>query len=125
MIKGEFAGNGYKVPLVKIPVTWGQSIQTPFFIIDTGFTGYLQVTPEIAQELGLKVTSVTNVGIANGDIVAVPTALAFASMEGKTDYVEVLISKSSPLAGISLLSKFSYKAIIDCKNKSVELKRVR
>ena len=125
MIKGEFVGKSYNVPLVKVLVAWGQAIQTPFFILDTGFTGDLQVTPQISEELGLEVTGVTNVGIANGQIVAVPTALAIASMEGKKDYINVLISNSSPLAGINLLSKFSYKAIVDCKNKTVALKRVR
>ena len=122
MISGVFVNNN--VPVIPVLVAWGQAAQVPRFILDTGFTGDLQVTPEIAKELGLKVTGVTKARIANGQTVAVPTALALASMEGATNYVQVLISDSSPLAGISFLTKFAYKATIDCKLKTVTLERV-
>jgi len=79
MVKGVFTEN---MPLIPVLVAWGQSVQAPFVILDTGFTGDLQVTPEIAKELGLKVTGVMNARIANGQVVEIPTALAFAVMEG-------------------------------------------
>lgn len=122
MVSGLFVQNN--IPVVKVAVAWGQAIQTPFFILDTGFTGDLQVTPAIAKELGLQVTGVTNTRIANGQIVAVPTAQAIASMEGAVNFIQVLISESMPLAGISFLSKFNYKAIVDCKYKTVTLEMV-
>ncbi|MFA6524351.1 MAG: hypothetical protein WC264_03210 [Candidatus Paceibacterota bacterium] len=84
----------------------------------------MQVTPQIALDLGLQVTGVINTRIANGQVVAVPTAQALASMEGATNFIQVLISESLPLAGISFLSKFNYKAIVDCKYKTVTLERV-
>ena len=84
----------------------------------------IQVTSKIARELGLKITGVTPARIANGQVVQVPTALAIAGMEGHRTVIEVLISESMPLAGISFLTKFSYKAIIDCKNQSVALERM-
>lgn len=118
MIRGEFYEN---IPLVKIIVAWGQAVQTPYFILDTGFTGDLQVTPKIANELGLKITGVTQARIANGDVIHVPVALALASMEGATNYINVLISESMPLAGISFLTKFGYKAIVDCRYRTVAL----
>ena len=59
--------------------------------------------------------------IANGQIVAVPTALAIASMQGINKIVQVLISNSIPLAGISFLTKFGFTALVDCKNRTVEL----
>lgn len=118
MVRGEFYEN---IPLVKIIVAWGQAVQTPYFILDTGFTGDLQVTPKIAKELGLRVTGVTQARIANGDVINVPVALALASMEGATNYINVLISESMPLAGISFLTKFGYKAIVDCKYRTVAL----
>lgn len=121
MVNGEFVEN---TPWIKVVVAWGQSVQASLFILDTGFTGDLQVTPKIAQELGLQVTGVTKTQIANGDIVDVPVALAMASMEGAKNYIEVLISNSSPLAGISFLSKFSYRATVDCKYKTVFLNRM-
>jgi predicted aspartyl protease len=122
MVSGVFIQNN--IPVLKILVAWGQALQTPFFILDTGFTGDLQVTPQIARDLGLQVTGVTNMRIANGQTVAVPTALALAAMEGAINYVQILISESMPLAGISFLSKFNYKAIVDCKYKTVVLERV-
>lgn len=120
MVRGEFYEN---IPLVKIIVAWGQAVQTPYFILDTGFTGDLQVTPKIAKELGLKITGVTQARIANGDVINVPVALALASMEGVTSHVNVLISESMPLAGISFLTHFEYKAIVDCKHRTVVLER--
>ena len=93
----------------------------PFFILDTGFTGDLQVTPKIAQDLGLQVSGVTQSRIANGQIIAVPTAIAIASMQGINKVVQVLISNSMPLAGISFLTKFGFTASVDCKNRTVAL----
>ncbi len=99
-------------------------MQSPFFVLDTGFTGYLQITSKMAAELRLEPAQVIPVKVASGQIVKVPTAFAFANMEGEKKYMEVLISDSLPLAGISLLSRFGYKAIVDCKYKTVELERV-
>ncbi len=121
MISGVFVEN---IPFIKIVVGWGQSVQAPFVVLDTGFTGDLQVTQKIARELGLQVVGVTKTQIANGQIIEVPVALAIAAMEGVENYIQVLISESMPLAGISFLSKFGYKASIDCKYKTVVLERM-
>ena len=118
MIKGGFYKNS---PYIQVIVAWGRAVQAPFFILDTGFTGDLMATPRIATELGLIVTGVENIQIADGSIVRIPTALALASMEGKSNLVTVLIQNSTPLAGISLFTKFGYKAIVDCKHITVEL----
>ncbi|TSC77515.1 MAG: hypothetical protein G01um101424_362 [Parcubacteria group bacterium Gr01-1014_24] len=120
MVSGAFVED---LPFIRVDIAWGQAVQAPFFILDTGFTGDLQVTPKIANELGLDVAGVTTARIANGQIVQVPTALALALMEGEVQSVQVLISESFPLAGISFLSKFGYKAIVDCKNKTVALEK--
>jgi len=121
MVNGVFIEN---IPLIKVAVAWKRSVQAPFVILDTGFTGDLQVTSKIAKELGLQITGVTKTQIANGQIIEVPMALAIAAMEGITSYIQVLISDSMPLAGISFLKKFGYKAIVDCKNRKVALERV-
>ncbi len=122
MVSGVFVQNN--IPMIKVLVAWGQAVQTPFFILDTGFTGDLQVTPQIARDLGLKITGVVNARIANGQVVAMPTAQALASMEGAVNFIQIIISESMPLAGISFLTKFNYKAIVDCKHKTVALERV-
>jgi len=121
MLKGAFVKN---TPFVGVTVAWNQAVQNPVFILDTGFTGDLQVTPKIAQELGLEVIAVTPITIANGQTVQMQTALAIAAMEGATNYVTVQISDSMPLAGIGLLTKFNYKTIVDCKYRTITLERV-
>jgi predicted aspartyl protease len=121
MVQGTFT---IDTPIIEVTVAWGSSIQTPFFILDTGFTGDLQVTPAIAVDLGLIIQGVTPMRIANGQTVDVLTANALAEMEGSVSFVQILISDSPPLAGISFLTKFNYKATVDCKNKTVMLERV-
>lgn len=121
MLNGVFVGD---TPFIKVVVGWGRSVQAPYVILDTGFTGDLQVTPKIAQELGLRVAGVTKAQIANGQTVDVPVALAIAAMEGAKNYIQVLISDSMPLAGISFLSKFGYKATVDCKYRTITLEKM-
>ncbi len=120
MIEGLFTDN---LPVIQVAVAWGQAVQTPFVILDTGFSGDLQVTPATAQGLGLEVVGVTKSKIASGQVIDVPVALAIASMEGATNDIQVMIANSLPLAGIGFLSKFGYKAIVDCKNRTVVLEK--
>lgn len=120
MITGVFVEN---TPFVRIAIGWGRSVQTPLVILDTGFTGDLQVTPLMAQELGLEVVGVTEARIASGEVIRVPVALALAAMEGMTQTIQVIISESMPLIGIGFLAAFEYRAILDCKDKTVVLER--
>ncbi|MBI4253207.1 hypothetical protein HY623_03475 [Candidatus Uhrbacteria bacterium] len=120
MITGSFVDN---TPFVRIAIGWGRSVQTPLVVLDTGLTGDLQVTPKIARELDLEVIGATEARIASGDVVRVPVAIALAAMEGMTQTIQVIISESIPLVGIGFLSKFEYKAILDCKDKTVVLER--
>ncbi len=120
MIAGKIIEN---TPLVRIAVAWGQAVQAPFVILDTGFTGDLQVSSQIAKDLGLEITGVTTVRIAGGQIIKIPVALALAVVEGAIKHVEVLISDGMPLVGISFLTKFGYRAIVDCKHKTVALEK--
>ena len=121
MVSGVFVEN---IPFIKVVLGCGQSVQAPFVVLDTGFTGDLQVTQKIATELGLQIVGVTKTQIANGQVIEVPVALAIAAMEGAANYIQVLISESMPLAGISFLTKFGYKAIVDCKYRTVALERM-
>lgn len=121
MLQGVFVDN---IPVIRVTVASGRAVQSPYVILDTGFTGDLQVTHKIAVELGLQPIGVTPLRIANGQIVQVVTALALAAMEGAVNYIQVLISEGSPLVGIEFLSKFNYKATVDCKHKTVVLERV-
>ncbi len=121
MVSGFFVKN---TPFVRVAVAWKKEVQTPSAVLDTGFSGDLQVTPRMASDLGLQIASLTPSRMANGNIIQLPTALAFAAMEGAVNYIQVLVSESMPLVGISFLSKFGYKAVVDCKNKTVALEKV-
>ncbi len=120
MIHGVFVGNS---PLIRVAIGSRQSVQTPFVILDTGFTGDLQVTPDIANELELEVIGVTRAQIANGEVIDIPVAQAIAAMEGVMRSIEVLIADGMPLVGINFLTKFCYTAILDCKEKTITLAR--
>ncbi len=119
MIRGTFV-DGDK-PVVPAGVAWEQVAQNPYFILDTGFTGDLMVTPEIAKDLGLETTGMVSANLASNKIVHLPTATAIAVMEGVSLYVTVSIAEGWPLLGISFLQKFGYKAIVDCRRKTVSL----
>lgn len=121
MIKGQFVGN---VPLIPVAIASDEGVQAPFVLLDTGFTSDLKVTPEIATELNLKITGVTRVGIANGQVIEAPVALASSAMEGIVKDVEVIISEGLPAAGIGFFSKFGYKVVLDCKHRDISLNRV-
>lgn len=116
MVEGSFAQN---LPWIPVTVANNHAVQTPYFVLDTGFTGDLQVTNRIATELGLVVSGVTPARIANGIIVDVPTALAVASMQGMNRNVQIMISDSMPLAGVSFLTKFDLTQLLEVVQKRI------
>lgn len=118
MLQGQFLEN---TPWIQITLAWGSFIKKYWFILDTGFTGDLQVPTSFAQELALAPNSVVPVTIANGATVQVPHALAIAAAESAANYVQVGISNGSPLLGINFLTKFGYRAMVDCKNRTIVL----
>ena len=122
MINGIFVSNQ---PFINIIVAWEQSVKNQIFLLDTGFTGELKITPQISEELNLEEKeSAIPVGIGNGKTVQMPLKLAVATMEGVSSYVEVLVDEGVPVAGIGLFSKFGYKVIVDCKYRTVKLEKV-
>jgi len=120
MIEGYFDGSS---PMINVIVGFGQFTQIPAVLLDTGFTGDLQITPQLAKDLGLEMTGVEKMMVADGTIITVPTSFAFVEIEGIKKYIRVLVSESMSLAGISLLSRFQYKAVVDCKYKTVALEK--
>ena len=118
MVSGVFIGN---VPYIQVTLAWGNFVKSYWFTLDTGFTGDLQIPTAWANELGLKVQSVERWTIADGSRVSVPQALAIAGLDGAADRVQVGITNGSSLAGIGFLTKFGYRAIVDCKYRTVVL----
>lgn len=122
MVEGNFV-DGDK-PVVQAVISWNDAVQEPYFVLDTGFTGDLFVTPEIADELGLEISGVMDGKIPGGDIVNMPTVTAIAVMEGQKLFVTAVIAKGWPLLGISFMQKFNYQAVVDCRHKKVRLEAV-
>jgi len=121
-MKGFFIDN---FPAIKVVVGWKQKAATPIAILDTGFNGDLQITPKIAEQLKLEIIGQIKSKIANGQDIELPMAYAMSAFENTSQYVEVLISDNPPLVGMGFLEKFGCKAIIDCKNKTVILKKAQ
>lgn len=123
MVQGEFVDS--EKPTAPATIAWGDAVQTPYFILDTGFTGDLVVTEQMATDMGLEVTGVSPIKVAGKPVADFKTAVAIAAMEGIQLYVTAyIIPDGWPLLGISFMEKFNYKAEVDCKNKTVKLKVV-
>lgn len=61
--------------------------------------------------------------VAGGSQSSVPVATAIVAMESSGRKIDVLIGDGVPLVGIGFLTKFGYKAIVDCKYKKVALQK--
>lgn len=125
MIRGRFLENPQNVPVVELTLAWGIAIIKQFFILDTGFTGDLKISKEKAEELGLDPIGAERISFADNRSTEAPIALAYTAMEDVTNKqaVSVVIDDGAPLVGIGLLTKFGYKATIDCKWRTVELEK--
>jgi predicted aspartyl protease len=62
--------------MVQTSVAWDLGIQSPYFLLYTGFTGDLVVPPELAKDLGLNLDGVTPMRTASNEIVYVQTGTA-------------------------------------------------
>ncbi len=120
MVKGFMNGN---VPFIEATVINKNNVLDIIFTLDTGFSEDLLITPEIASELELESDSFLNLYIANGEQVSLNVSAGFAVIENTKQEVEIIVSNGSPLLGIGFLTKFGYKAIVDCKDRTVTLER--
>ncbi len=93
MVQGIFIENA---PYIQVTLAWNVFVKNYWFILDTGFTGDLQIPHDWATELGITPTSVVPTTIANGETIQVPNALAVAAIEGVYDFVQVALSDGAP-----------------------------
>ena len=121
MVVGKFHEGDVPLPVVPAVISWNLGVQTPFFVLDTGFSGDIAVTEEMAKDLGLEFDTVLKMKVATGETTVFPVATVLATMEGKTLYVSAVLVKGQPLLGITFMQKFNYTAIVDCKNKTAIL----
>ena len=83
-------------------------------IIDTGFTGFLQAPIQEAFSLGLPLEGTTTISLADGSSVVSLTALAKATLLGRTEVGTVILSFNSEelLVGMDFLRRFKRALVV-------------
>lgn len=76
-------------------------------VIDTGFSGYLTVTPALASELGLVFEGLARAELADGSETVFPFYGAYVRWDGRDRYVEAGAADTTPLVGMRLLENHS------------------
>lgn len=122
MVSGEIINNR---PLVAVTVAWKASVQRLVVLIDTGFTGELKLSEDVAKDLGLEITHTESVQLGNGKNEFMPASLALVDLEGTSKLVEVLISPGDTVAGVGLFKKFKYRMTMDFHLKTLQLEKTK
>ena len=76
-------------------------------VIDTGFTGFLTVTPALAAELGLTYRGISRATLADGSEVTFPYYGVSVLWDGQRRHIAADAADSSPLVGMRLLDSHS------------------
>ncbi len=85
---------------VQGPSGQSQEIET---VIDTGFTGFLTVTPALATELGLPLEGTGRATLADGSEVTFDVYDVAVLWDGQPRYVLADAADTTPLVGMRLL----------------------
>lgn len=83
-------------------------------IIDTGFTGFVQLPLNRAIELALPLEGMTTVKLADGSTAVKLTVQAYATLLGESEAGTVIIEFSSPeiLIGMDFLRRFKRGLVV-------------
>ena len=76
-------------------------------VIDTGFTGFLTVTPALATELGLDFPGASRATLADGSEVTFPYYGDAVLWDSQSRYIEADAADTTPLVGMRLLDSHS------------------
>lgn len=93
-------------PLIRIEVASAVTPGTVLsveFLVDTGFTGHLMLTPALVRELELPYTRNRLVRLADGSTRNLALSVAQVDWDGQKQTVPVLESESQPLLGMAML----------------------
>ena len=90
------------------------------FIVDTGFTGALQLSQTIANRLGLARRALRAVLLADGQLQTVPVYRAEVECLGGRQSVEVLVGRGTlAILGLKLLA--SHRLVLDYPSVVVQI----
>lgn len=73
-------------------------------VIDTGFNGYITLTPELVSRMSLLEDGFAEAELGDGSVVLLKKYMTFIEWHGGPREVSVLEAAGQPLAGMSLLS---------------------
>ena len=121
MVEGKFIEG---LPTIPVTLTWGGQYTTLRATLDTGFSGDVHVSHEIAKELSLPIIGYSIMTLANGETLKIPYARGIAAMEKSGQSMQIHISDGIPPIGIGFLTKFGYTAIVDCRHMKVGLEKI-
>ncbi len=76
-------------------------------VIDTGFTGFLTVTPALAAELGLAYRGMSRATLADGSEVTFPYYSVSVLWDGQRRHIAADAADTTPLVGMRLLDSHS------------------
>jgi predicted aspartyl protease len=95
-------------------------VHGPAGIVDTGFTGALQLSQTIASRLGLARRALRAVLLANGQLQTVPVYRAEVECLGGRQSVEVLVGSGTlAILGLKLLA--SHRLVLDYPSSVVQI----
>lgn len=123
MVHGYFL-HGINLPYVEVSIFSGKKISRSAFVLDTGFSGDIKIDERMADEFGIIPVDEVDTINANGERVRVGFANGYAEMEDRKILVDILIFGGPPLAGMGLFWLFSYKVVVDPKNRTAHLESV-
>ena len=91
---------------------WGRNdqIENIESVLDTGFTGFLTLTPELVSALQLPFWETSEFTLADGSSIAFNVHVATVLWDGQNRDVFVLVAEGGPLVGMSLLEGFRLAA---------------
>lgn len=107
MITGKV--NSAREPVIQLVLTRAQLSKFEYrtdAVIDTGFTGYLTVSPEIVERMSLPKKGHGRAILADGTEAAFDVVLVELRMEGQTIQVPAEVTESVPLIGMALLDGY-------------------
>ena len=82
-------------------------------VIDTGFTGFLTVTPALAGELGLDFLGMGLATLADGSEVTFPYYVVAVLWDGQPRRIEADAADTTPLVGMRLLARHSLNVEVE------------
>ena len=88
-------------------------------VIDTGFSGFLTVTPSLAAELGLDFRGTSRAILADGSEVTLPSYGVTVLWDGQRRYVEADAADTIPLVGMRMLDRHNLNIDVESGGRVV------